>query len=175
MIANVMQERPAAAPVALFLGVGTATIAAAWGFQLIGGYEPCKLCLEQRVPYYVALPLAGLGLAGYLLAWPRLFVTLLLVVAGAAMAYGAGLGVYQSGAEWGWWQGPSDCGGTGGTGPASVSDLMSQLQTIRIQSCTDPSWRMFGLSFAGWNAVVSAFLALVAFVGARTAFRASAA
>ena len=38
----------------LLLVGGLAAIATAWGFQLIGGYVPCKLCLEQRIPYYLS-------------------------------------------------------------------------------------------------------------------------
>ena len=155
----------------LFLLVGAATIAGAWGFQLIGGYVPCALCLEQREPYYVALPLAALALVGLFLSWPRAVCGGLLVLAGFAMAYGAGLGIYQSGAEWGFWPGPSDCGGGSGVGPASASDLMSQLKTTRIVSCTEASWRLMGLSFAGWNVLASAFLALVAFAAAVSALR----
>ena len=30
--------------------IATATIAAAWGFELYGGNVPCALCLEERVP-----------------------------------------------------------------------------------------------------------------------------
>ena len=38
------------------------TLAGAWFFQLVIGLSPCPLCLDQRVPYYVAVPLA-LGVA----------------------------------------------------------------------------------------------------------------
>ena len=171
MLADTLRTKPVLVFLALFLAAGGTAIATAWGFQIIGGYYPCKLCLEQRIPYYLSLPMASLALAGCVLAWPRLAVAILLVLSAGVMAYGAGLGVYQSGAEWGWWPGPSDCGSTA-TGPASVNDLMNQLQSIRIVSCTEASWRMMGLSFAGWNAVISAFLTLVALAGARSAMRA---
>ena len=50
---------------ALFLAVAmAATVATALGFQHIGGYIPCKLCLEQRWPYYVGAPL--MAVAAYL-------------------------------------------------------------------------------------------------------------
>ena len=42
--------------------VGLATIATAWGFELIGGFIPCKLCLQERIPYYVGLPVAAAAL-----------------------------------------------------------------------------------------------------------------
>ena len=38
--------------------VGAATIAGAWFFQLVIGLKPCPMCLEQRWPYYIGVPLA---------------------------------------------------------------------------------------------------------------------
>ena len=52
---NPVRRREMQAP-AIVLSVGLATILGAWGFELIGNYVPCKLCLEQRLPYYVGLP-----------------------------------------------------------------------------------------------------------------------
>jgi disulfide bond formation protein DsbB len=73
-------------------------------------------------------------------------------------AYGSGLGIYQAGAEWGFWPGPNDCGG-GDTSLSDATNMLSALKSTRVVSCTEASWRMFGLSFAGWNAVASAGLA----------------
>ncbi len=152
-------QRARAANLLLLLG-GTASIAAAWGFQLIGGYLPCKLCLEQRVPYYVGLPLGVLALLALLTRRTGIATVLLLLVA-VVFAYGAGLGAYQAGAEWGFWMGPSDCGGGGAT-PRSAANMLQALQNTRVVSCTEASWRMFGLSFAGWNMVASAGVAVLA-------------
>jgi disulfide bond formation protein DsbB len=38
--------------------VGTATILGAYYFEYVLHYQPCPLCLEQRIPYYVGIPLA---------------------------------------------------------------------------------------------------------------------
>lgn len=159
----------ARAATALLLAGGLAAILAAWGFQLIGGYVPCKLCLEQRIPYYVGLPLAVVALV-LMLARPthatgRKVVALLLLAVAAVFAYGAGLGVYQAGAEWGFWAGPNDCGG-GTAAPDSAANMLNALRSTRVVSCTEASWRMFGLSFAGWNAVASAGVALLALFAA---------
>ncbi|KZM51044.1 disulfide bond formation protein B [Labrenzia sp. OB1] len=143
---------------------GLAVISTAWGFQLIGGYVPCKLCLEQRFPFYAGLPLMAVALM--LMGRERRgLAMLLLLVATAVFAYGAGLGVYQAGAEWQFWAGPSDCGG-GSAAPAKAADMLQALQSTRVVSCTEASWRMFGLSFAGWNAVASAGIALLALISA---------
>lgn len=147
----------------LLILAGAATIAAAWGFQLIGGYVPCKLCLEQRVPYYAGLPLALLALGLMVRGSAGALTSLLLLLVAGIFAYGSGLGIYQAGAEWGFWPGPSDCGG-GTAAPTSAGDLLNALSNTRVVSCTEASWRMLGLSFAGWNAVASGAIAVLALV-----------
>jgi len=154
------REQLATSAAVLVLLGGLVVIATAWGFQLIGGYVPCKLCLEQRIPYYAGLPLTALALI--LLSQRRSGLALLALLAVAAVfAYGAGLGIYQAGAEWQFWAGPNDCGG-GSAAPASAANMLQALQSTRVVSCTEASWRMFGLSFAGWNAVASAGLTVLA-------------
>lgn len=145
-------DAPSRSLIALaFLG-GFAAIAAAWGFQIIGGYVPCKLCYQERIPYYVGLPLllAALLLAGRA---PR-SARLLALAGGLTFVVGFGMGAYHAGSEWGFWPGPNDCGG--GVGPVTdAGNLLAQMQATRLVSCTEASWRMLGLSFAGWNAVIS--------------------
>ena len=74
----------------------------------------------------------------------------------------AGLGGYHSGVEWGFWAGPETC--SGATAPlATGKSLLDQLKNApRIIRCDEAPWRFAGLSFAGWNAVVSFVLMLFA-------------
>ena len=138
-----------------------ALIAGAWFFELVIHLRPCKLCLEQRVPHYAAI---GLALAALVLARsPRLQWLVLLGLAGL-MAWSMGLGFYHAGVEWGWFVGPNDCGGAA-PAAAGMQDFMKQLQTTRIVACSEAAWRFLGLSLAGWNALVSAGLFLLAVLG----------
>jgi len=161
---NAVRRREMQAP-AIVLAVGLATILGAWGFELIGNYAPCKLCLEQRVPYYVGLPVALVALlaaaAGAKVTVPRM----LLIVAGLIFAFNVYLAGYHAGAEWGWWPGPTDCGATGDA-TTSTTDLLAELETIRVVSCTEVQWRFLFLSFAGWNVLISLFLVAASFWGA---------
>ncbi|HEU4987322.1 MAG TPA: disulfide bond formation protein B [Rhizobiaceae bacterium] len=142
------------------IAVGTAL-----GFQHIGGYIPCKLCLEQRVPYYVGIPVMILALASSALKLPPVATRLLLAVGGLMMLWTMGLGIYHSGVEWGWWLGPTDCGAV--AAPASsAGGVLDQLNTVIPPSCDEAAGRFLGLSFAGWNVVASLILALIAFRGA---------
>jgi len=149
---------------ALAFLLGLATILGAWGFQVIGGYVPCELCLKERIPYYVGLPLILIALIALLAKAPAWVGRTLLGLAGLAFVCGVALGVYHAGAEWRWWPGPSDCAGGGGP-TATTTDLLNALNNIHVVSCTDAAFRFpagWGLSFAGWNAVVCAVLVVLA-------------
>src|SRR4029453_6530099 len=100
---------------AVVVAVGLATILAAWGFELIGRYVPRGLCLEERVPYYVGLPVAFTALLAAMAGAKPTVVRLLLIVAGLIFAFNIYLGVYHAGAEWDLWAGPADGGGPGDT------------------------------------------------------------
>ena len=148
------------AALAVALGAA-ATIGGALVFEHVFGYVPCKLCLMQRNPYYLAIPL---GLAAALLPprWARVGLWLLALT----FIVSAGLGAYHSGVEWGFFAGPSDCGGGSGAAAGSVGDFMNQLQTTRVVSCTEAAWRFLGLSLAGWNVLISLGLAAFAVTAA---------
>jgi disulfide bond formation protein DsbB len=143
-----------------------AVVGTALGFQHLGGYIPCKLCYEQRIPYYVGVPLMAVTLVAALAGLPSGLTRLLLLLGALLMAYSLYLGVHHAGIEWGWWAGPTDCavvvppasGGSGG--------VLDQIDQVHPPSCDKASLRVLGLSFAGWNAVASLVLMLTALRGA---------
>ena len=60
---NIGQSGPAQTLSAAFVLAGMIiTIGSALAFEHIGGFAPCALCLEQRVPYYWGMPIVALGL-----------------------------------------------------------------------------------------------------------------
>ena len=153
---------------ALLLALGMAvTVGTALGFQHIGGYIPCKLCLEQRTPYYIGIPLVLLAAASAALRLPGVVTRGLLAAGGLLMLYGAWLGGVHSGVEWGWWPGPTDCGVVtapevqGGSG-----GVLDSLDAFVPPSCDEAAGRFLGLSFAGWNVLASLALAALAFFAA---------
>ena len=145
-----------------------AVIAAALGFEHIGGYKPCELCLLQRWAYYFSIPAVFIGLALISAEMPRLAALVFFVVA-LAFLVNAGVGVYQAGAEWKFWPGPAACSGQQGLA-TNAGNLLEQLQTTSVVRCDEPQIRIFFLSFAGWNVLIS--LALFA-AGLRAAFAAA--
>lgn len=147
----------------LIAAAATATIAAALFFQYGLGLNPCKLCLAQRQPYYVAIPL---GLALVMLPMHDRWRRAGLVAIAIIFLISAGLGAYHAGVEWGFWPGPSDCGGAAPAATGGVGDFLKQLETTRVVSCTEAAWRFLGLSMAGWNGVISLGIAVYALVAA---------
>jgi disulfide bond formation protein DsbB len=152
---------------AVCLVAAIATVGGAWGFELIGNYQPCKMCLAERVPYYTAIPFAALALiaAGFFRA--DLLARLLLVIVFGIFVWSAYKGAFHAGFEWKWWDGPNDCAAVAGF---DRNDILGQLNAVHPPSCDSASWRFpnasWGLSFAGWNAVISTFIAIVALYGA---------
>lgn len=139
--------------------LGLATILGALGSQFIGGLQPCELCLEQRLPYYWGLPILALTL----ILWNRLPLPvwyLAMGIVAALFAWGAYLGGYHSGVEWGFWPGPTACTGVG---ESFSLDALNDMQ--RVIGCDVVQFRFLGLSLAGYNALISAAI-LVLLLGA---------
>lgn len=129
-----------------------ALLLAAWGFQYLGGLAPCAMCIWQRWPHVAA---ALIGPVAAFTAGP-----LLPMLGAASAATSGGIGVYHTGVERGWWQGPTTCS-SGPIDGLSSEELMNQILTAPLVQCDQVAWEMLGLSMASWNAVVSfAFAAL---------------
>jgi len=161
------RANPAVAAALVIALAGAATIAGAWFFELVIKLKPCPLCLEQRVPYYIAIPLALIVAFAASRRAPRAIVLGGLVALALLMLWSAGLGVHHAGIEWGWWTGPQECSGAAPLGPAA--DFLKRLETINVTRCDEAAWRFLGLSLAGYNALISLALAAIALFGAKAA------
>jgi disulfide bond formation protein DsbB len=170
--ASEMRARPITAAAIAIAVIGAATILGAWFFQYGLGYRPCPLCLDQRIAYYFAIPLAVLLMLGESVGASRRVLLAGLAMIAIAMMWNAGLGAYHAGVEWKWWAGPRDC-----SGPldslGSAGSLLRDLESIRVVRCDEAAWRFLGLSLAGYNVLISLALAAIAFLGVLVAWRRS--
>jgi disulfide bond formation protein DsbB len=146
----------------IVLAAGCLTSAAALGFEHIGGYLPCELCLKERVIYYVSIPA---GLAAYALAPKRQgAAAAIIALVGVGFLANAVLAAYHAGVEWGFWAGPSACTGLGDGVAQNVSDLLKGIREERPVPCDVAQFRFAGISFAGYDALLSLGMAgLIAF------------
>lgn len=164
----------------LHLAAGLLLLAGAFVIEHVAGIAPCILCLYQRIPPAVVIVLAAAA------AWPRVpRRPARLVFAGVAVVWaaGAGLAAYHVGVEQHWWAGTAQCGaptpaGGGSAVPGgaaaglpglspSLSDLRAALAEPELVRCDAVPWSLFGISLAGYNAIMSALLAILALWGVR--------
>jgi disulfide bond formation protein DsbB len=151
--------------------IAAATLGGAWFIQLVLGIQPCELCLAQRYAYYTVVPLAALLAIAAARDAPRAVLVAGLAVAALATFANAGLGVYHSGVEWHFWQGPTACTGPVGN-LGSAGTLLERLDTVKVVRCDEVQWRFLGLSLAGYNVLISLAMAAIAALGiARTTRR----
>jgi disulfide bond formation protein DsbB len=164
--AHVVTRWPPAAIAARVAGAGSAVIVGAANFfEHVLRIAPCPLCLDQRKFHYAAVVLAlGAGIAAFRRA-PRPLVTGVLAVLALVLLAGAAIAVYHSGVEWKLWAGPQDCSGPIQTF-GKAGSLLEQMQKTSVVRCDEASWRLLGLSLAGYNAIGSLTLAAVAAWGA---------
>jgi disulfide bond formation protein DsbB len=157
------REPAVAAALAIFVG-SAATILGAWYFQYVLKLPPCPLCLEERLPYHIVIPLSVLLAIAAIVRAPRALIVVGFLAIMAAMLVSAALGAYHAGVEWRWWPGPTDCSGPI-TDITASGPLLNQLQSIHVVRCDEAAWRFLGLSLAGYNVLISLALAAIAALG----------
>ena len=143
-------------PIALLLALGLAVVGEVLFAQYVQHYEPCELCLRERLPWYALLGLAAVGLA-------RPSWTVLLPLA-FVLFVSAGFGAHHAGVEFGWWPGPEACTGT--SGADTVEELRQRMLQEQPVRCDQPSWTFLGISMAAYNFLVSLAAAVFALAAA---------
>lgn len=146
---------------ALLLAGSLALLAGAWGFELIGGLVPCEMCWWQR---WALMGTAFMAFDALLLGQvaarqPRIMPVARLTgwLALLGMIANTGIALFHAGVEQKWWQGLTRC-----TAPPLAGDTQSMMADILAQPlvrCDAIPWQMFGISMAGWNFLISVFLA----------------
>ena len=138
-----------------------ALLSGAFAFQYIGGMAPCQLCLWQRWPHAAAILIGLVAMAsGWRgLAWLGMI----------ALLVTAAIGIFHVGVEQKWWEGLASCT-AGSIEGISTADLLDPTKDVAsVVRCDAIAWQLFGISMAGWNAIVSLVLAGIWFKAARAA------
>jgi len=143
--------------VAILLGsYALAMILGALFFEYVLGVLPCEMCHWQRWPHDGAI-VAGLG--GALLYRVRVIdrdaLRLLVWLAILLLLATALIGGYQALVEWKLVAGPASC-----TGPRFVLGAGMNLNAPVVR-CDEAGWRLFGMSLAGYNFLISTTVAIV--------------
>lgn len=131
--------------------------------ERFGGLPPCPLCLRQREIYWALIAMIATGLVLRRIKPTRRFLTALNIMIGLVFVTGAIIAGYHTGVEWDIFPPPTGCSTGPGVDPLQMTDLN---QSFDMPACTEAPFYFIGLSMAGWNMAVSAFMAILSFVAA---------
>lgn len=136
----------------------TALLGGALVSQYVFGLHPCEMCMWQRWPHLAAIILALLAIVTR--ARPSASMSLT-ILAALAIAISGGIGAFHAGVEYGWWQGLTACSTTPVGG--STADILNSIMATPLTRCDVAPWSLFGISLAGFNAILSLAAAIAIF------------
>ncbi|ANP47861.1 disulfide bond formation protein B [Candidatus Viadribacter manganicus] len=151
----------------LTLFVSSAMLAAAhFYFQAYLALQPCQLCLKQREWHWGVLAVSALVfvVTRFKPAWLNWGIVLI----GLVLLGSAGMGGYHVAVEQHLVVAQCDVGATVNAADLSLDNLAEDLRPPR---CDEIVWSLFGISMAGYNALISLALALASFYVALTGRR----
>ena len=130
------------------------SIISAFFIEYALGYQPCNLCLIERIPYGLTIILIVLN---YFLKKNEYFIILLLIL---IFSFSAILSFYHLGIEQGFFEESVFCEAQNASSTISKEELLKQLQAKNV-SCKDVTFRIFGFSLTSFNMLLSIFLVIL--------------
>lgn len=157
-------------PLLILLASGAMLATAIFYFQGYMGLQPCPLCLQQRYWHWAVIGVAALAFVASRVQ-PK-WTNWAIVIVGLALLGSAAMGGYHVAVEQKWLVAQCDVGG-GAVDPSQLGLGNLPDGDLRPPRCDEIAWSMWGISMAGWNAIISLALALASFYVALTGKRES--
>ena len=126
----------------------------AYFVEYVLGYQPCNLCLIERIPYMVALILI---VVNYKFNNLEKYLILLLIFVFLA---GTFISLYHLGIEQGFIKESLLCDLKNGSKILTKEELLQQLQEKMI-SCKDVTFKIFGFSLTTLNLIISLLITII--------------
>ena len=126
----------------------------AYFVEYILGYQPCNLCLMERIPFAAALLIILIGYKFKNLE--KQFILLLIIIFFAASI----LSLYHFGIEQGFIEESLVCDLQNSLKILSKEEILQQLQVKKV-NCKDVSFKIFGLSLTTFNIIISILLTVI--------------
>lgn len=136
----------------LFLLSFTALLAA-YTIQYLLGYQPCNLCIIERIPYVLTLIIL---IFNHLTKKDKVFYSVLLSL---IFSFSFLISVYHLGIEQGFIEESNICV-SNYTGFTEKEELLKSLQEIRV-SCKNVAFKIFDLSLTTYNMIISILMLLI--------------
>ena len=138
----------------VILAIISLTIISALIIQYWLGHDPCKLCLYERIPYFLSMLLIIKII--FIKKYERVILLILFLVFMSSTA----LAFYHFGIEQGFFSESLACTTGDLSKTLSKEELLDQLKQNRI-SCKDVSFRILGFSLAAINTIFSLVLSVI--------------
>ena len=135
---------------AIFL-ISFVALMSAYFIEYILGYQPCNLCLYERIPYFLAILILLANFKYNKLE--KYFILFLIIIFFIATL----LSLYHLGIEQGLIEESLLCNLEKGTNIVDKDEILKQLQQKNI-SCKDVAFKIFGLSLTTFNIIISLLL-----------------
>jgi len=140
----------------IILFISIFALGSAYFIEYILAYQPCNLCLIERLPYFLAIIIIFLGLS--LNRFEKFtFISLGLIFASASI-----LSLYHVGIEQGFFKESLVCISNDEISSLDKEDLIKELQK-KVVSCKDVQFTLLGLSLASINAIISFIISVITF------------
>ena len=117
-------------------------------------HEPCKLCLYERIPYFLSMLLI------IKILFIKKYEKITLLILSLVFISSASLAFYHFGIEQGFFSESLVCTTEDLSKTLSKEELLEQLKQNSI-SCKDVSFRILGLSLAAINTIFSLILSVI--------------
>jgi|TARA_Y100000287_G_scaffold153696_1_gene129927 disulfide bond formation protein DsbB len=138
----------------IIFSISLISLISAFFIEYALGYQPCNLCLIQRIPYGLSIILIILN---YLQRKNEVFFILLLIL---IFSFSLIISFYHFGIEQGFFEESTVCGIKNSSDIISKEELLKQLQEKTI-SCKDVTFRIFGFSLTTFNIIISLILVIL--------------
>ena len=138
----------------LILLVSLISIISAYFLEYILGYQPCNLCLIERIPYVLSIILIITNLI--LKRNEKIFILLLMLI----FVFSFLISFYHFGIEQGFFKESTVCGLKNVSDVISKEEIIKQLNEKTI-SCKDVTFKVFGISLTSINIIISIFIIII--------------
>ena len=122
-------------------------------FEYVLGYQPCNLCIIERIPYGLAIIILILN---HLFKKDQLFYTILLIL---VFSFSIIISVYHFGIEQGFIEESTVCASQN-IDLMTKEQILNSLKELNI-SCKNVAFRIFGLSLTTYNIFVSILMFVI--------------
>ncbi len=135
----------------LFLSIFILSIA--YGIQYLLGYQPCNLCIIERIPYILTIIILILN---YKFKKDQTFYSILLLL---VFSFSFLISVYHFGIERGFLEESTVCVSKN-VDLITKDEILKSLQEVNI-SCKDVTFKIFDLSLTTYNIFISIVMLLI--------------